>query len=79
MLAGLALVAQVHRHLPFIVGVVLGHTDSFGVHSFDDGYSLFKAKTATREQIAAKYLNTEITGMLSAVTNKLEKSASMKM
>jgi hypothetical protein len=31
------------------------------------------------EQIAAKYLNTEITGMLSAVTNKLEKSASMKM
>ena len=47
--------------------------------SFDDGYSLFKAKTATREQIAAKYLNTEISGMLSAVTNKLEKSASMKM
>ena len=34
MLAGLALVAQVHRHLPFVVGVVLGHTDSFGVHSF---------------------------------------------
>ena len=47
--------------------------------SFDDGYSLFKAKTATREQIAAKYLNTEISGMLSAVTNKLEKSASIKM
>ena len=47
--------------------------------SFDDGYSLFKAKTATREQIAAKYLNTEIKGMLSANTPKLEKSASMKM
>lgn len=59
----------------------LGDKGKTGKHelSFDDGYSLFKAKTATREQIAAKYLNTEITGMLSAVTNKLEKSASMKM
>ena len=47
--------------------------------SFDDGYSLFKAKTATREQIAAKYLNTEITGLLAANTAKVEKSASMKM
>ncbi len=47
--------------------------------SFDDGYSLFKAKTATREQIAAKYLNTEITGMLAAKSVKVEKSASMKM
>ena len=47
--------------------------------SFDDGYSLFKAKTATREQIAAKYLNTEITGMLAAKSIKVEKSASMKM
>lgn len=46
--------------------------------SFDDGYSLFKAKTATREQIAAKYLNTEITGMLAAKSVKVEKSASMK-
>lgn len=47
--------------------------------SFDDGYSLFKSKTATREQIAAKYLNTEISGLLSAPTAKVEKSASMKM
>lgn len=47
--------------------------------SFDDGYSLFKTKTATREQIAAKYLTTEITGMLAAHTAKMEKSASVKM
>ena len=47
--------------------------------SFDDGYSLFKSKTATREQIAAKYLNTEISGLLSAPTAKVEKSASLKM
>lgn len=46
--------------------------------SFDDGYPLFKAKTATREQIAAKYLNTEISGMLAAKSVKVEKSASMK-
>lgn len=47
--------------------------------SFDDGYSLFKAKTATREQIAAKYLNAEIKGMLAAPAVKVEKSVSMKM
>ena len=47
--------------------------------SFDDGYSLFKAKTATREQIAAKYLNTEISGMLAAKSVKVEKSTSMKV
>ena len=47
--------------------------------SFDDGYALFKTKTATREQIAAKYLNTEITAMLNGPTMKIEKSASMKM
>lgn len=47
--------------------------------SFDDGYSLFKTKTATREQIAAKYLTAEITGMLAAHTAKVEKSASIKM
>ena len=47
--------------------------------SFDDCYSLFKTKTATREQIAAKYLNTEITGLLSAQTAKLDKTASLKM
>ena len=47
--------------------------------SFDDGYSLFKTKTATREQIAAKYLTTEIAGMLAAHTAKVEKTASIKM
>ena len=47
--------------------------------SFDDGYSLFRAKTATREQIAAKYLNTEIRGLLAANTTKVQKSTSMKM
>lgn len=47
--------------------------------SFDDGYSLFKAKTATREQIAAKYLNAEINGLLAAPAVKAEKSVSMKM
>lgn len=47
--------------------------------SFDDGYSLFKAKTATREQIAAKYLNAEIKGLLAAPAVKAEKSVSMKM
>lgn len=47
--------------------------------SFDDGYSLFKTKTATREQIAAKYLNNDITAILNKPTVKMEKSASMKM
>lgn len=47
--------------------------------SFDDGYSLFKAKTATREQIAAKYLNAEIKGLLAASAVKAEKAVSMKM
>ena len=42
-----------------------GRTDKKEI-SFDDGYALFKTKTATREQIAAKYLNTEITAMLNA-------------
>ena len=46
--------------------------------SFDDGYSLFKTKTATREQIAAKYLNDEIGTKLAAPLS-MEKSASMKM
>lgn len=54
-----------------------GHTSKKEI-SFDDGYSLFKAKTATRDQIAAKYLNTEITGLLAANTAKMDKSASMK-
>ena len=74
-------VAKDHSDNKWKVSMDLGDKGKTGKHeiSFDDGYSLFKAKTATREQIAAKYLNTEITGMLSAVTNKLEKSASMKM
>lgn len=46
--------------------------------SFDDGYSLFKTKTATREQIAAKYLTEEISTKLAAPLS-MEKSASMKM
>lgn len=46
--------------------------------SFDDGYSLFKAKSATREQIAAKYLGQEITAKLAAPLS-MEKSASMKV
>lgn len=46
--------------------------------SFDDGYSLFKAKSATREQIAAKYLGQEITTKMSAPLS-MEKSASVKM
>lgn len=63
------------------VSVDLGEKGQTSRHeiSFDDGYSLFKSKTATREQIAAKYLNTEITGMLTANTAKVEKSASLKM
>lgn len=55
-----------------------GRTDKKEI-SFDDGYALFKTKTATREQIAAKYLNTEITAMLNGPTMKMEKSSSMKM
>lgn len=47
--------------------------------SFDDGYSLFKTKTATREQIAAKYLTPEIQGLLNAPAAKMDKSASMKL
>ena len=31
---------------------------------FDDGYSYFTAKTATREQLAAKYLSHEIKGLM---------------
>lgn len=74
-------VAKDHSDNKWKVSMDLGDKGKTSKHelSFDDGYSLFKAKTATREQIAAKYLNAEITGMLSAVTNKLEKSASMKM
>ena len=55
-----------------------GRTDKKEI-SFDDGYALFKTKTATREQFPAKYLNTEITAMLNGPAMKMEKSASMKM
>ncbi len=55
-----------------------GRTDKKEI-SFDDGYALFKTKTATREQIAAKYLYPEITAMLNGPAMKMEKSASMKM
>ena len=63
------------------VSVDLGEKGQTSRHeiSFDDGYSLFKARTATREQIAAKYLTLEFNGLLSAQTVKLEKSNSMKM
>ena len=44
--------------------------------SFDDGYSLFTAKTATREQLAAKYLSKDITSLLS---QKQERSVSKKL
>ena len=47
--------------------------------SFDDGYSLYKAKTATREQIAAKYVGDEVKSLLATPAAKMEKSASMKM
>ena len=62
------------------VSVNLGDKGQTSKHeiSFDDGYSLFKAKTATREQIAAKYLTPEITNMLAAPAAKVEQTASMK-
>ena len=44
--------------------------------AFDDGYSYFTAKTATREQLAAKYLNTEIKGLMSS--QKQEQSVGIK-
>ncbi len=47
--------------------------------SFDDGYSLYKAKSATREQIAAKYVGDEVKSLLATPAAKMEKSASMKM
>ena len=47
--------------------------------SFDDGYSLFKTKTATREQLAAKYLTPEINGLLKSNAAKVEKSNSLKL
>jgi len=63
------------------VSVDMGERGRTSKHeiSFDDGYSLFKTKTATREQIAAKYLGTEMRGMLAAPVAKVQQSASMKM
>jgi len=63
------------------VSVDMGERGRTSKHeiSFDDGYSLFKTKTATREQIAAKYLGTEMRGMLAAPVAKVQQSAAMKM
>ncbi len=74
-------VAKDHTDNKWKVYVDMGDKGKTARHeiSFDDGYSLFKTKTATREQIAAKYLTPEINGLLSAQTAKLEKSNSMKM
>ena len=55
-----------------------GRTDKKEI-SFDDGYSLFKTKTATREQIAAKYLGNDIKAMLNGPVMNMEKAQSMKM
>lgn len=55
-----------------------GRTDKKEI-SFDDGYSLFKTKTASREQIAAKYLGDDIKTMLNGPVMNMEKSQSMKV
>ena len=47
--------------------------------SFDDGFSLYKTKTATREQIAAKYVSNEVKSLLAGASMKMEKSPSLKM
>ena len=44
--------------------------------TFDDGYSYFTAKTASREQLAAKYLLPEIKELMNAP--KQERSLSVK-
>ena len=74
-------VAKDHTDNKWKVYVDMGEKGKTARHeiSFDDGYSLFKTRTATREQIAAKYLTPEINGLLSAQTTRLEKSNSMKM
>ena len=51
-----------------------GSTDKKAI-SFDDGFSLFQAKTATREQLAAKYLSDDIkmlSGQKQAISNGLK-------
>ena len=55
-----------------------GRTDKKEI-SFDDGYSLFKTKTASREQIAAKYLGEDVRAMLNGPVMNMEKAQSMKM
>lgn len=55
-----------------------GRTDKKEI-SFDDGFALFKTKTASREQIAAKYLGEEIKTMLNGPVMSMERSQSMKM
>ena len=44
--------------------------------SYDDGYSFFTAKTATREQLAGKYLTNDIKSLMAP---KQEKTVSMKV
>ena len=44
--------------------------------TYNDGFSLFRTKTATREQLAAKYLTPEIKGLMAAP--RQEQSVSMK-
>jgi hypothetical protein len=44
---------------------------------FDDGFSYFTAKTASREQLAAKYLNTEIKSLMAG--QQKEQSLGMKI
>lgn len=51
-----------------------GRTDKKAI-SFDDGFSLFQAKTVTREQLAAKYLSEDIkvlSGQKQAISNGLK-------
>lgn len=51
-----------------------GRTDKKAI-SFDNGFSLFQAKTATREQLAAKYLSDDIkmlSGQKQAISNGLK-------
>ena len=51
-----------------------GRTDKKAI-SFDDGFSLFQAKTVTREQLAAKYLSDDIkvlSGQKQAISNGLK-------
>ena len=51
-----------------------GRTEKKAI-SFDDGFSLFQAKTVTREQLAAKYLSDDIkvlSGQKQAISNGLK-------